>query len=77
MREKYAYAIYVRGCAMAWFIPRGAFLIECSEQNATSMPSLGVNVASIGASILMLAQTRKNKKGTSRRTDSAQPHMRQ
>ena len=77
MREKYAYAIYVRGCAMPWFIPRGAFLIECSEQNAMSMPSLGVNVASIGASILMLAQTRKNKKDTSRRTDSAQSHMRQ
>ena len=70
-------AIYVHGCAMPWCVPRGALLIECSEQHAVSMPSLGVNVVPIRAPILMLAQTRKNKKETSRRTDSAQSHMQQ
>ena len=56
---------------------RGALLIECSEQHAVSMPSLGVNVVSIQAPILMLAQTRKKKKETSRRTASALSHMQQ
>ena len=77
MREEYAKAIYVHGCAMPWCVPRGALLIECSEQHAVSMPSLGVNVVSIQAPILMLAQTRKNKKETSRRTNSAQSQMQQ
>ena len=62
---------------MPWWTPRGVLLIECSEQHAVSMPSLGVNVVSIQAPILMLAQTRKNKKETSRRTNSAQSHMQQ
>ena len=53
MREEYVHAIYVLGCGIPWWTPRGALLIECSEQNAMSMPSLGVNVVSIGASILM------------------------
>ena len=60
---------------MPWFIPRAALLIECSEENAMSVPSLGVNVVSIRAPILMLAKTRTKKKETSRRTDSAQSHM--
>ena len=77
MREEYAPAIYVHGCAMPWCVPRGALLIECSEQHAVSMPSLRVNVVSIQAPILMLAQTRKNKKETSHRTDSAQSHIQQ
>ena len=77
MREEYAQAIYVHGCAMPWCVPRGALLVECSEQHGVSMPSLGVNVVSIEAPILMLAQTRKNKKETSRRTNSAQSHMQQ
>ena len=65
-------------CAMPWCVSRGALLIECSEQHAVSMPSLGVNVVPIRAPILMLAQTRKNKKeNKSRRTDSAQSHMQQ
>ena len=63
--------------AMPWCVPRGAILIECSEQHAVSMPSLGVNVVPIRTPILMLAQTRKIKKETSRRTDSAQSHMQQ
>ena len=58
-------------------VSRGALLIECSEQHAVSMPSLGVNVVPIRAPILMLAQTRKNKKETSRRTASALSHMQQ
>ena len=77
MREEYVHAIYVLGCGIPWWTPRGAFLIECSEQNAMSMPSLGVNVVSIGASILMSSYTSKNKKETSRRTDSAQSYMQQ
>ena len=32
MREEYEHAIFVHGCAMPWFIPRGALLIECREQ---------------------------------------------
>ena len=75
MREEYVHAIYVLGCGIPWLTPRGALLIECSEQNAMSMPSLGVNVASIGASILMSSHTSKNKKETSRRTDAAQSYM--
>ena len=77
MREAYAQAIYVLGCVMPWCVSRGALLIECSEQHAVSMPSLGVNVVPIRAPILMLAQTRKNKKETSRRTNSARSHMQQ
>ena len=77
MREEYAHAIYVHGCVMPWCVPRGALLIECSEQHAVSMPSLGVNVVPIRAPILMLAQTRKRKKETSRRTASTLSHMQQ
>ena len=77
MREEYVHVIYVLGCGIPWWTPRGALLIKCSEQNAMSMPSLGVNVVSIGASILMSSHTSKNKKETSRRTDSAQSYMQQ
>ena len=53
------------------------FRLNAVARNAMSMPSLGVNVVSIGASILMSSFTSKNKKETSRRTDSAQSFMQQ
>ena len=43
MREEYAQAIHVYGCAMPWCVPRRALLIECSEQHAVSMPSHSVS----------------------------------
>ena len=70
-------AMYVHGCAMPWCVPRGALLIECSEQHAVSMPALGVNVVSIRAPIFMLAQTRKKQERNVSSHDSAQSHMQQ
>ena len=53
---------------MLWWTPTQALPIERSEWNAMSMSSLGDNVVSDGASVLMFSQnftkkekTRKNK----------------
>ena len=67
-------AICVLGCGMPWWTPRGCLPTECIARNAMSMPALGVNVVSIGASILMSSFSSKNKKETSHRTDSAVSH---
>ena len=59
---------------MPWWTPTGCLPTECIARNAMSMPALGVNVVSIGASILMSSFSSKNKKETSHRTDSAVSH---
>ena len=54
---------------MLWWTPTEALPFERSEWNAMSMPSLGDNVESDGASVLMFFQIfpSKKKQGKTRR----------
>ena len=54
-------AIEVLGCGILWWIPPGAFPIECSEHHAISMLSLSVNEACTQS----LERREKGSRGTS------------
>ena len=53
---------------MLWWTPTEALPFERSEWNAMSMPSLGDNVVSDGATVLMFSQIRKHKKTRKNKT---------
>ena len=54
---------------MLWWTPTEALPFERSEWNAMSMPSLGDNVVSDGATVLMFSQIRKHKKNKKKQDD--------